>query len=70
MEWYREGSPDQAIGPARDVLEIRRRLAEADPARYLPGLATVLSNLGVFLFAVGEHVEALAVAEEAASTVT
>jgi tetratricopeptide (TPR) repeat protein len=67
LEQHREGRPDEAIGPARDVLRIRRRLVDADPGRYMPGLATVLSNLGVFLFAVGEHAEALELTEEAAS---
>lgn len=65
QQWYRDGQPDEAVGPTRDVVKIRRRLAVADAARYEGGLATALSNLGVYLFVLGQHDEALELTQEA-----
>jgi len=61
-----------AVGDKRGALALTgeavttyRRLAEADPAAYLPGLATSLINLGVLLSAVGDQRGALGPSEEA-----
>ncbi|SCF50471.1 Tetratricopeptide repeat, partial [Micromonospora carbonacea] len=40
------GRRQEALPPAEEAVAIRRRLAEANPAAYLPDLATSLNNLG------------------------
>ena len=50
---------------AREAVTIRRQLAQASPAAYLPDLATSLNNLASRLSEVGEREEALEVAREA-----
>ncbi|MGC4799214.1 hypothetical protein ACLQ3H_34500, partial [Micromonospora saelicesensis] len=44
---------------------IRRRLAEINPAAYLPNLATSLNNLSIRMGELGRRDEGLAVSEEA-----
>jgi tetratricopeptide (TPR) repeat protein len=41
-------------------VEIRRRLAQADPSAFEPDLAISLNNLGIYLSAAGRQEEALA----------
>jgi Amt family ammonium transporter len=52
-------------GNGGEAVALRRRLAEADPADYLPDLASSLHSLGVQLAEVGRHAEAVAAVEEA-----
>ena len=59
------GRWEEALAPANEAVEIRRRLAEANPAAYLPDLAASLNNLGIRLGDVGRGEEALAPANEA-----
>jgi Tetratricopeptide repeat len=59
------GRRDEALAAAEEAVVIRRRLAEANPAAYLPDLAMSLNNLGTFLSGVGRREQALASAEEA-----
>jgi tetratricopeptide (TPR) repeat protein len=59
------GRRDEAPAPAEKAVTIRRRLAAADPAEQLAGLAAPLNNLGSLLSRVGRPEEALACAEEA-----
>ncbi|WP_352231373.1 hypothetical protein, partial [Actinomadura sp. NBRC 104412] len=40
------GDERAALEPTREAVEIRRELAEAEPAAYLPDLAGSLNNLG------------------------
>ena len=54
-----------ALEAAREAVRLRRALAEAPPAAYIPRLAASLSNLAAFLSAVGERNEALEAAREA-----
>ncbi|MEV0559729.1 tetratricopeptide repeat protein [Dactylosporangium sp. NPDC050588] len=58
------GRRDEALAAAEKALDIRRQLAEADPA-HLPGLAELLINLGTFLSEVGKRKEAVPAAHEA-----
>ncbi|MFY1621570.1 tetratricopeptide repeat protein [Micromonospora sp. WMMD735] len=59
------GRRQEALAPAEEAVAIRRRLAEANPAAYLPDLAAAVGNLGVKLSEVGRREEALALTEEA-----
>jgi tetratricopeptide (TPR) repeat protein len=59
------GAYDQAFTPTQEAADIYRRLAQADPAAYLPDLAISLANLGAVLAEVGRREEALATTEEA-----
>jgi tetratricopeptide (TPR) repeat protein len=61
------GRRDEALAAAEEATGIYRRLAEANPAAYLPNLAGSLNNLGMFLSGLGRRNEALAPAEEAAT---
>ncbi|MFC7897528.1 tetratricopeptide repeat protein, partial [Streptomyces sp. NPDC057381] len=56
---------DEALTTTEEAVEIRRRLAQDNPAAYEPNLATSLSNLGNRLAEAGRHDEALTTTEEA-----
>ncbi|MDQ3151053.1 MAG: tetratricopeptide repeat protein [Actinomycetota bacterium] len=60
------GQRTEALAPAQEAVDIRRRLAETAPAAYLPDLAMSLNNLANHLAEVGQRTEALAPAQEAA----
>jgi tetratricopeptide (TPR) repeat protein len=64
------GRRDEALAPAEEAVVIRRRLAEANPDAYLPGLAGSLNNLGGRLSGKGRREQALASAEEATRDAT
>ena len=59
------GERGEALGAAREAVELYRGLAEVSPAAYTPDLAMSLNNLATFLSAVGERGEALGAAREA-----
>jgi len=59
------GRREEALPPAREAVTIRRQLAAASPAVYLPDLAMSLNNLGACLSETGRREEALAPAREA-----
>ena len=59
------GERGEALGVAREAVELYRALAEASPQAYMPDLAMSLNNLANRLSAVGERGEALVVAREA-----
>ncbi|WFE93555.1 tetratricopeptide repeat protein [Micromonospora sp. WMMD987] len=59
------GLRDQALPPAEEAAGIYRRLAEVNPAAYLPDLAGSLNSLGVLLSELGRREEALVSSEEA-----
>jgi len=59
------GDKRAALAPTQEAVTIRRRLAEAEPAAYLPDLANALNNLGVRLSEVGDKRAALAPTQEA-----
>ena len=59
------GRPEEALAPANEAVELRRRLAEANPAAHLPDLAGSLHNLANRLSEVGRREEALAPVNEA-----
>jgi hypothetical protein len=59
------GRSEASLATARQAQEAWRRLAEANPAAYLPNLATSLNNLGNRLFELGGREQALALTEEA-----
>ena len=59
------GRREEALAPTEEAVAIRRALAQANPAAYLPNLASALNNLGIRLNAVGRREEALAPTEEA-----
>ena len=61
------GRRDEALAVAQEAVTIRRQLAEANPAAYLPDLAMSLNNLAIRLGDVGRRDEALAAATEAAN---
>jgi tetratricopeptide (TPR) repeat protein len=61
------GRREEALAPTEEAVTIRRRLAEAQPAAYLPDLAGSLNNLGILLSGLGRREEALAPTEEAAA---
>ncbi|RSN29795.1 hypothetical protein DMH12_38765, partial [Streptomyces sp. WAC 04229] len=60
------GRRSEALTAAEEAAEIRRRLAQDNPATYEPNLADSLSNLGIRLAETGRRSEALTAAEEAA----
>ena len=45
--------------PAQEAVDIYRKLAQSNPAAFLPDLAASLNNLGTFLSALGRREEAL-----------
>jgi len=49
------GDNPGALDAIREAVEIRRRLAHAQPARFEPDLAMSLANLGLILRGAGEH---------------
>ena len=55
----------EALPATQDALVIRRRLAQADPARHEPMLANSLGNLGIDLWNLGRSAEALDAMTEA-----
>ena len=59
------GRREEALIPAREATEIYRKLAQSNPAAFLPNLAGSLNNLGNCLFALGRREEALIPAREA-----
>ena len=59
------GRRDEALAPTEEAVDVCRRLAAANPAAYLPDLATSLNNLGIRLAELGRRDEALAPTEEA-----
>ena len=59
------GERGEALGVAREAVELYRALAEASPQAYMPDLAMSLNNLANRLSAVGERNEALEAAREA-----
>jgi tetratricopeptide (TPR) repeat protein len=59
------GRREEALETAGEAVAIRRQLAEASPAAYLPGLAESLNNLANILNEVGRREEALETAGEA-----
>ena len=59
------GRAEDSLVVANQATELFRRLAEEDPAAYLPNLALSLTTLGVCQGSVGHGVEALAPAKEA-----
>ncbi|MBO4161431.1 tetratricopeptide repeat protein [Micromonospora antibiotica] len=61
------GLRDQALPLAEESAGIYRRLAGANPAAYLPALASSLNDLGLWLWGLGRREEALAPSEEAAA---
>jgi tetratricopeptide (TPR) repeat protein len=60
------GDHRAALDPAQKAVDIRRRLAGAEPAASLPDLAAALNNLGNHLAEVGDKRAALGPAREAA----
>ncbi|MEV4847449.1 tetratricopeptide repeat protein [Micromonospora matsumotoense] len=61
------GLRDRALPLAEESAGIYRRLAGANPAAYLPALASSLNDLGLWLWGLGRREEALAPSEEAAA---
>ncbi|HET8658217.1 MAG TPA: hypothetical protein VFM55_04365, partial [Micromonosporaceae bacterium] len=59
------GRRDQALAPITEAVDIRRRLAQANPDAYLPDLAGSLNNLAGHLAEVGRRDQALAPITEA-----
>jgi len=59
------GRRDDALAPTQEAVDIRRKLAQSNPAAFLPDLATSLNNLGNRLSALGRREEALAPTQEA-----
>ncbi|MGW2090958.1 tetratricopeptide repeat protein [Promicromonospora sukumoe] len=59
-----EGEPDAAVPVLQEAVGLWRGLAWTDEERYRPALCTALNNLGTGYWAVGRHVDALAVQEE------
>jgi len=55
----------EALSAAQQAIVIRRRLAQADPARHEPMLANSLGNLGIDLWNRGQPAEALEAMTEA-----
>ena len=52
------GRREEALSPTEEAVELYRRLAEANPAAFLPDLASSLNNLGVILCELGMQNEA------------
>ncbi|HXM57188.1 MAG TPA: tetratricopeptide repeat protein, partial [Candidatus Dormibacteraeota bacterium] len=59
------GRPEEALAVKQEAVEIHRRLAEAAPDAFLPGLAACLNGLSNRLGDLGRHEEALAAGEQA-----
>ncbi len=59
------GRREEALAATEEAVGLFRRLAEGQPAAFLPDLAGSLNNLGNRLAALGRREEALAAAEEA-----
>ncbi|MEU9236051.1 tetratricopeptide repeat protein [Streptomyces subrutilus] len=59
------GRPAEAVAPAREVAELNRRLAEADPHRYTSSWTTALMSLHGILLDADRPREAVEVGEEA-----
>ncbi|MFE1206276.1 tetratricopeptide repeat protein, partial [Streptomyces sp. NPDC058762] len=59
------GRHGEALTTAEEAVDIRRRLAQDNPAAFEPDLAGSLSNLGNRLAQAGRHGEVLTTAEEA-----
>ena len=59
------GQREEALGPAREALDLYRVLAEANPAAYNPDLAMSLNNYANRLAGFGKRAEALGPALEA-----
>ena len=59
------GRREEALEAAQEAVAIRRDLADANPAAYLPNLAGAVSNLANHLAAAGRREEALEAAQEA-----
>src|SRR5205823_6136034 len=60
-----DGRRAEALVAIEEAVEIRRRLAAANPAAYEPDLASSLNNLSNRLAQVGRHAEALVAIQEA-----
>ncbi|MGH3991959.1 MAG: tetratricopeptide repeat protein, partial [Pseudonocardiaceae bacterium] len=60
------GQREQALAATVEAVEIRRRLAQTNPAAFEPDLASALNNLGAMLSNLGRREEALAATVEAA----
>ncbi|TDB81057.1 tetratricopeptide repeat protein [Micromonospora sp. KC721] len=65
MRLANAGLREEALASAEKSTAIYRHLAEADPAAHLPGLASSLGNLGVFLSLLGRYEQALDPARQA-----
>ena len=61
------GRHGEGLVAIEEAVTIRRALAEADPATYLPNLAMSLNNLSADLGELGRHGEGLVAIEEAVS---
>jgi tetratricopeptide (TPR) repeat protein len=59
------GRREEALAATQEAVDIRRRLAEANPQAFLPDLASSLNNLGRDLSNLGRREEALAATQEA-----
>ena len=59
------GDDAGALQAAREAVEIRRRLAKANPAAHEPDLAMSISNLAIFLSQAGDRSGAMALCKEA-----
>ena len=49
----RPGRRDEALAPTDEAVDIYRRLAQANPAAFVPDLARSLNNLGIRLSGLG-----------------
>ncbi len=56
---------EEALASSEEAVDIRRKLAEANPQAFLPDLASSLNNLGIRLSDLDRREEALASSEEA-----
>src|SRR2546425_238684 len=61
----RSGASGPPREPPQEAVATYRRLAEAEPAAYLPALASALNNLGIRLSEVGDKRAALEPTQEA-----
>ncbi|MBL7519161.1 tetratricopeptide repeat protein, partial [Frankia sp. CNm7] len=59
------GRREEALAAGEQGVEIRRRLAGANPAAFEPDLAAALTNLGAMLSGLGRREEALVTTEQA-----
>jgi tetratricopeptide (TPR) repeat protein len=59
------GLYDDAVAAGREVIALRRILAEQDPRRYEPGLADALGNLGIDLWHANLLAESVTATKEA-----